>query len=70
MARASESLMRGVPAGAAIATSPAAHPPTLLGECLMNARHVDLLMSVNVFAALGRESWHSNFGKGKEAMPP
>ena len=40
----------------------------------MNARHVDLLMSVNVFAALGRESWHSNFGKGKgkgkEAMPP
>ena len=59
--------MRGAPAGAAIATSPAAHPPTLLGECLMNARLVDLLMSVNVnvFAALGRESWHSNFGKGK-----
>ena len=57
--------MRGAPAGAANATSPAAHPPTLLGECLLFARHVDLLMSVNVFAALGRESWLSNFGRGK-----
>ena len=58
--------MRGAPAGAANATSPAAHPPTLLGECLLIARHVDLLIcvNVNVFAALGCESWLTNFGKG------